>query len=367
MSEEKKEVWVGFFNICKIEDLDLITQIGQACSYDLDVFCKNYKQWNSDYQLNEEQVKKIFNIKRLTETALVHLDDLVKVEEIFPDQQVNLEVYKRFLESSKIVIDDQIANWALNCKRTSMTLSTSVHNTANTTLNLVSIVNGLINFSKNHPSLVLSFSDELIDLIKNLELEDIARNNIYASGIIFGLVTVFSVGKRLKECFDIRKQGKKVDWIENFLKPIGVDLVSNVSFALLTGIGGFAGAFISSCLIPFFGPFIVLIGSAAGSLAGGWLSKSLIEPFIRNKSTVEVMDVLKSVNEEELYTKACQRLNVPKEIQEKQLKQIRRQNLINWHPDKNPELDNEKKEEYTQHLIECELFYTVIKEKRGFH
>ena len=65
-----------------------------------------------------------------------------------------------------------------------------------------------------------------------------------------------------------------------------------------------------------FDTFIVLIGSGAGSLAGGVFIKKFIEPKIRYKSTVEVMDVLKSVNEEELYTKACQRLNVPKEIQD---------------------------------------------------
>jgi len=120
------------------------------------------------------------------------------------------------------------------------------------------------------------------------------------------------VGKRLKECFDIKnKTGNKIDWIENFLKPIGIDLAANASFAVFTGIGGFAGAFVSSFLIPFFGPFIVLLGSVAGSLTGGVFIKKLVEPFIRNKSTVEVMNVLKSVNEVELYAKACQGLNVP--------------------------------------------------------
>jgi len=176
------------------------------------------------------------------------------------------------------------------------------------------------------------------------------------------------VGKRLKECFDIKnKTGNKIDWIENFLKPIGIDLAANASFAVFTGIGGFAGAFVSSFLIPFFGPFIVLLGSVAGSLTGGVFIKKLVEPFIRNKSTVEVMNVLKSVNEEELYAKACQGLNVPIGIQEDALKAMRRQNLINWHPDKNPALNNEQRANYTQRLIECELFYTVIKEKRGFN
>ena len=136
----------------------------------------------------------------------------------------------------------------------------------------------------------------------------------------------------------------------------GIDTAANAAVSLPSAVGGILGAAIFS-FIPFLGNFV---GGMIGSLAGALLGKIYIEPLIKTYFSKQTPELLNLMNEEDLYTYALEKLNLNEHASIDNIKKVRRQNFLNWHPDKHNQLDENKRKEFTKKLIELEFYYKTV-------
>jgi hypothetical protein len=229
------------------------------------------------------------------------------------------------------------------------------------------IIPRLIVIAKSNPkylSMFMSCSDEIVSYFTSLTLQNVAFENVVSGGIMFGLMTCYSAGKRLYDCCCRKNRGENVNWKENFWIPFSVDLAANSSVVATSTLTAVALATIGTVIFPGYG---TLLGGLVGSIIGTIAGKKYIEPELRkylSGSKLSEIDQLEQTTDIDIYKGALDKLNLTEYASNDDLKRKRRDNLINHHPDKFPYLNKEQKEEISNKLIYLEANYKIVESYR---
>ena len=345
-------------------------------------FFNSEDRWVSDFGFNKQQFMKVIKIKNATAKALIEARNFEAMNKNFPSEpEATIESFFEFLKEYQPEIDlttDEIIKTAFSFAfKHRKVLLEQLNAILEPNLSLVKyggfdfvtreIIPKLIDLAKSNPTYLASFascSDEIISYFTSLTLQNIAFANVLSGGVILGLMTCYSAGKRFFDCCRRKKRGETVNWKEDFFIPFGVDLAANSSVVATSTITALALAGIGSLIFPGVGTFLGgLIGSILGAIAG----KRIIEPELRkflSGSKVSEINKIEEITDTEIYVGALDKLNLTKYSSNEDIKKKRRENLINHHPDKFPDLKEEEKKDLTNKLIQLEANYKIVESYR---
>lgn len=354
-----------FLKLCDI-DHEKVNVISNEYANSIENFTSGSKRW-STLGLNQQEITRILKWKRKYHQAEIDCEEY-KIQAVnFPDKYSSDEesFYNNYKEEIEAGIDE--AEKAL--LREIYKLAFEEHFTANKSLAIRSIGNfgvfvtaiinkagPLFDLVKANPKIctgLASTVDEIFSIVLNFSLGDVIRLNAYSELILLGAFTAWSIGKHMYELVK-----GKINFKE-FLILVGVDLAANISVCV-TGFGlATAGGFIGTLVWPGVGTFI---GAILGSLAGGILGKKCIEPKVRKffQDQNLKVDSFEMKTSDDLYEYALDKLNVTRSTDSDRIKQVRRNYLLAYHPDKNAQIEKQQ----TDKLIELERCFQIVKKYR---
>lgn len=344
-----------------------IQKIVERFGDSIEEFYAHNQRWASLFGLNEEEVIKLLKAYSVLERAKIDCQSYSVLNKNFPDKYP--DDVESFFNTHQEEIENEYRNISKEIIKQIYKLAYDRYFSQSHSLILrgicqtVPFIQGIVQklpvlfeLVKANPNIstgLFSCMDEVVSFFTEISLGQVSRLNIYGEIVIFGMMTVYSMGVHFFEWKRGVISGKQ------FWTYVAVDAAANASVCVTGLAAGVAGAFIGSLIFPGVG---TLLGSIIGSLGAGFLAKKYIEPEVRRCLASSAIDMkpVEQASTEELYQKALEKLNVYTDTPTELIKKSRHDYLMALHPDKT----SEQSEEKTKRLIALEANYKIIENYR---
>ena len=209
ISYELKEF---LFTICQLDE-QLVSIICNRCS-NLDEFWNKRLTWIDRFGISVEQVRKIMNFLNVFRRAQAEREEFEILEKIDMKTCNDEEKFEKFYNLYKDKVLNEVADITEDKIKQIYRFELDRYKQVPMTLQLfgsllpspafLPILPKIFEIVKNNPSLVnglISSADELVAFIKDFDVFATVKSNLAASGVMFLVLTSYSIGKHFSRWF----------------------------------------------------------------------------------------------------------------------------------------------------------------------